>query len=126
MMQTQVIAAYEQLLEQARSLLECAKRSDWDAIFTLKSQGLIDAAYLRRAEGEIKLDAVAQQRKLELVTQILELDIQLSGFLRARQDDLDQLMRVNRCKSDLNHAYRAPSANSNSVISMGLHLYQKK
>lgn len=126
MMQTQVIAAYERLLEQARDLLECAERSDWDGIFALKSQGLIDAAYLRRAEVETTLDATAQQRKLELMTEILALDTQVRGFLRARQDDLHQLMRVNRCNSDLNHAYRALSASSNRVISIGLHLYQKE
>ncbi|MFJ4144131.1 flagellar protein FliT [Pseudomonas sp. NPDC089734] len=123
MMQAQVIAAYKQLLEQSRRILECAERADWDGIFDLKSQGLIDAAYLRRVENETKLDDAAQQQKFELMSQIIELDSQVNQFLRARQDDLGQLMQVNRRKSDLNQAYRIPSDN---VVSMRHHLYQKK
>lgn len=123
MIQAQLIAAYEQLLEQSRRLLECAEQADWDGIFALKSQGLIDAAYLRRAEGQAKLDDAGQRRKLELMTQILELEGQVSSFLHARQNDLGQLMQINRRKSDLNNAYRAPS---NSVIPMSHYLYHKK
>jgi flagellar protein FliT len=126
MVQTQLIAAYEQLLEQSRRLLECAERSDWDGIFAIKSQGLIDAAYLRRAEGNTELDDSAKQQKRELITQILELESQVQHSLRTRQHDLNQLMLVNRRKSDLNNAYHAPSAQPRSVIPMSLHLYQKK
>lgn len=123
MMQAQVIDAYKKLLEQSRRILECAENSDWDGIFTLKSQGLIDAAYLRRFESETPLDEAGQAQKLELVTQIIELDFQVNQFLRARQDDLGQLMKVNRRKSDLNQAYQIPG---NNVIPISLHLYQKK
>ncbi|WVV49045.1 flagellar protein FliT [Pseudomonas sp. NA13] len=117
-----MIAAYEQLLEQSRRILECAERADWDGIFTLKSQGLIDAAYLRRAEAQAKLDDAGQQRKFELMRQIMELDGQVSSFLHARQNDLGQLMQINRRKSDLNTAYRVPS---NSVIPISHYLYHK-
>lgn len=122
MVQAQLIAAYEQLLEQSRRILECAERADWDGIFVLKSQGLIDAAYLRRAEGQAELDDTGQQRKFELMRQIIELDGQVSSFLHARQNDLGQLMQINRRKSDLNNAYRKP----NSVIPMSHYLYHKK
>ena len=70
-MQAQLIAAYEQLLEQSQRLLEYAKKADWDGIFALKSQGLIDAAYLHRAQDQVDLDASGQQYKLELLSQIL-------------------------------------------------------
>lgn len=123
MMQAQLIAAYEQLLEQSQRILECAEKSDWDGIFTLKSQGLIDAAYLRRAENQVELDDAGQQHKLELISQILALDEQVNSFLHARQSDLGELMQINRRKSDLNNAYRAPT---NSVIPISRYLYRKK
>ncbi|HEX8542336.1 MAG TPA: flagellar protein FliT [Pseudomonas sp.] len=126
MVQTQLIAAYEQLLEQSRRLLECAENSDWDGLFTLKSQGLIDAAYLRRTEENTELDDSARQRKRELITQILELESQVMHSLIVRQHDLHQLMLVNRRNSDLNNAYRAPLAEPRSVTPMSLHLYQKR
>lgn len=123
MMQAQLIADYERLLEQAQCLLECAKKSDWDGIFSIKSQGLIDEIHLRRAEAKAELDEAGQQRKLELISQILELEKQVNSFLLNRQNDLGQLMKVNRKKSDLNSAYRA---SSNTVIPMSHYLYQKK
>ncbi len=123
MMQTQLIAAYEQLLEQSQRLLECAKHADWDGIFALKSQGLIDAAYLRRAQDQVDLDANGQQYKLELLSQILALEEQVNTFLHARQNDLGELMQINRKKSNLNNAYRA---SSHQVIPISHYLYRKK
>ncbi|AUG09838.1 flagellar protein FliT [Pseudomonas sp. S09G 359] len=123
MMQTQLIAAYEQLLEQSQRLLECAKKADWDGIFALKSQGLIDAAYLRRAQDQVDLDASGQQYKLELLSQILALEEQVNYFLHARQNDLGELMQINRKKSNLNSAYRA---SSHQVIPISHYLYRKK
>lgn len=123
MMQTQLIAAYEQLLEQSRRLLECAKQADWDGIFALKSQGLIDAAYLRRAQDQVDLDANGQQYKLELLSQILALEEQVNSFLHARQNDLGELMQINRKKSSLNNAY---GASSHQVIPISHYLYRKK
>lgn len=106
MLQTQVIAAYESLLEQSRRMLECAQNADWDGIFALKSQGLIDAATLRRAESQTQLDERGQQRKLELITEILELDGRVSSCLQDRQNYLGQLMQVARQKDRLKGAYR--------------------
>lgn len=123
MMQSQLIAAYEQLLEQSQRLLECAKHADWDGIFALKSQGLIDAAYLRRAQDQVDLDASGQQYKLELLSQILALEEQVNSFLHARQNDLGELMQINRRKSNLNNAY---GASSNQVIPISHYLYRKK
>lgn len=123
MMQAQLIAAYEQLLEQSQRILECAEKSDWDGIFALKSQGLIDEAYLRRAENQVALDDAGQQHKLELISQILMLEEQVNSFLHARQNDLGELMQINRRKSDLNTAYRA---STNSVIPISRYLYRKK
>ena len=123
MMQAQLIAAYEQLLEQSQRLLEYAKKADWDGIFALKSQGLIDAAYLRRAQDQVDLDANGQQYKLELLSQILALEEQVNYFLHARQNDLGELMQINRKKSNLNTAYRASSL---QVIPISHYLYRNK
>ncbi|MHC8290440.1 flagellar protein FliT [Pseudomonas sp. XS1P51] len=123
MMQAQLIAAYEHLLEQSQRILECAEKSDWDGIFALKSQGLIDAAYLRRAEDQVDLDDAGQQHKFELISQILMLEEQVNSFLHARQNDLGELMQINRRKSDLNTAYRV---STNSVIPISRYLYRKK
>ncbi len=106
MLQAQVIAAYERLLEQSRRMLECAENADWDGIFALKSQGLLDAASLRRAESQTELDDTGKLRKLELISEILELDGRVSGFLQDRQNYLGQLMRVARQKGQLDGAYR--------------------
>ena len=123
MMQAQLIAAYEQLLEQSQRLLEYAKKADWDGIFALKSQGLIDAAYLRRAQDQVDLDANGQQYKLELLSQILALEEQVNYFFHARQNDLGELMQINRKKSNLNTAYRA---SSQQVIPISHYLYRNK
>jgi flagellar protein FliT len=121
MLQAQVIAAYEGLLEQSRRMLTCAQNADWDGIFALKSQGLIDAASLRRAESQAELDEAGQLRKLELITEIVALDNQVSSFLQARQHHLGELLQVGRQKNDLDNAYRVTSA---QVISIGNRLYQ--
>ncbi len=110
MLQAQVIAAYERLLEQSRRMLECAENADWDGIFTLKSQGLLDAASLQRAERQAELDDDGQLRKLELISEILELDGRVSNFLHDRQNYLGQLMQVTRQKGKLEGAYRAGAA----------------
>jgi flagellar protein FliT len=123
MLQAQVIAAYERLLEQSRRILECAENADWDGIFALKAQGLLDAASLRRAESQAELDDRGQQRKRELIGQILELDNRVSSFLHARQEDLGQLMQVARRKGELNNAYHNAGG---KVISLSHRLYQKK
>lgn len=123
MMQTQLIAAYEQLLEQTKHLLECAKKADWDGLFALKSQGLIDAAYLRRAQDKVELDDGARQYQMDLMRQILALEKQVQGFLHTRQNDLGELMQINRTKSDLNNAYRSSSS---TVIPISHYLYRKK
>lgn len=121
MLQAQVIAAYEGLLEQSRRMLECAENADWDGIFALKSQGLIDAASLQRAECQAPLDECGRTRKLELLTEILELDAQVTSFLRARQNYLGQLMQVTRKKGELDSAYRVTGA---KVISLSHLLYR--
>ncbi|WP_175652970.1 flagellar protein FliT [Pseudomonas sp. Marseille-P9899] len=121
MLQAQVIAAYERLLEQSRRMLVCAENADWDGIFELKSQGLIDAASLRRAESHAQLDEAGQLRKHELIADILELDGRTSNFLQARQHHLGQLMQVTRQKGDLDNAYRVAGG---QVISLSHRLCQ--
>ncbi|MFJ4344813.1 flagellar protein FliT [Pseudomonas sp. NPDC089401] len=121
MLQAQVIAAYEGLLEQSRRMLTCAENADWDGIFALKSQGLIDAASLRRAESQAELDEAGQLRKLELISEIIALDNQVSHFLQARQHHLGELLQVGRQKNDLDNAYRVTSG---QVISLSHRLYQ--
>lgn len=121
MLQAQVIAAYERLLEQSRRMLACAENGDWDGIFALKSQGLIDAAGLQRAERQSELDEQGKTRKLELVTEILELDAKVSSFLHERQNYLGQLMQVSRKKDELDNAYRLNGA---KVISLSHLLYR--
>ncbi|WDY57907.1 flagellar protein FliT [Pseudomonas sp. PSKL.D1] len=120
MLQAQVIAAYEGLLEQARRMLACAENADWDGIFALKSQGLIDAASLQRAESQAELDEAGQLRKLELISEIVALDTQVSRHLHARQSYLGKLMQVGRQKCELDNTYRGKG----EVISLGHRLYQ--
>lgn len=121
MLQAQVIAAYERLLEQSRRMLECAENADWDGIFAIKSQGLLDAASLQRAESHVELDEAGQLRKHDLIVEILELDSRVSSHLHARQNHLGQLMQVTRNKGELNNAYRVVGG---QVIAMNQRLCQ--
>lgn len=121
MLQAQVIAAYERLLEQSRRILACAENADWDGIFALKAQGLLDAASLQREESQVELDEAGQLRKHELIVEILELDSQVSSHLHARQNHLGQLMQVARNKGELNNAYRVLGG---QVIAMNQRLCQ--
>jgi flagellar protein FliT len=106
--QTRLIESYELLLEQSSRMLECALRGEWAEIMELKSQGIICEESLRQQEAVIQLTPRDQARKRELLTQILELDIEVRKRLMARQNELGELLQAGRRRRDLNRAYRQP------------------
>lgn len=104
---TQVFGAYEQLLQQSRSLLELARNQDWNRLVQEKSRGLVDIEQLRQLEARVSLGTEEQQRKGELLEQILELEIEIRARLVARQDELGQLIATSHRKQRLNRAYHS-------------------
>lgn len=102
----QLIASYELLLQQSKSMLELARRGDWVALLQEKSCGLIDAESLRQLEARVSLGQQEQLRKVELLEQILALDAEIRTHLLARRDELGRLILNSRRQHELNRTYR--------------------
>ncbi|QQE90557.1 flagellar protein FliT [Azotobacter chroococcum] len=102
----QLIASYELLLQQSKSMLELARRGDWAALLQEKSCGLVDAESLRQLEARVSLGQQEQLRKVELLEQILALDAEIHTHLLARRDELGRLILNSRRQHELNRTYR--------------------
>ncbi|NHN78492.1 flagellar protein FliT [Azotobacter chroococcum] len=102
----QLIASYELLLQQSKGMLELARRGDWAALLQEKSCGLVDAESLRQLEARISLGQREQQRKFELLEQILALDAEIRTHLLARRDELGRLIVSSGRQRELNRTYR--------------------
>ncbi|SDT96893.1 flagellar protein FliT [Geopseudomonas guangdongensis] len=92
----QLIESYELLLQQSLRMLELARSGDWSGLLLEKSRCLIDVEKLRQCDALPGLDAKGQRRKLELLEQILELDVEIRGRLVARRDELGELIGLSR------------------------------
>lgn len=92
----QLIESYELLLQQSLRMLELARSGDWSGLLLEKSRCLIDVEKLRQCDALPGLDAKGQRRKLELLEQILELDVEIRGWLVARRDELGELIGLSR------------------------------
>ncbi|GGX80140.1 hypothetical protein GCM10007160_04530 [Litchfieldella qijiaojingensis] len=106
MTQEQVLAAYETLRECSNRMLEWARLEDWDSLVNEESRYIIEVERLSKLEPSLAMDVAQQERKAELLEQILEQDMEIRRRLVERRDALSELIGVSQRKRDLNRAYR--------------------
>lgn len=106
MTQEQVLDAYETLRERSNRMLEWARLKDWDSLVNEESRYVIEVERLSTLEPRLALDVAQQERKAELLEQILEQDLEIRRRLVERRDALSELIGVSQRKRDLNRAYR--------------------
>jgi flagellar protein FliT len=103
----QIFESYEQLLRQSKCMLELARSQDWAGLVQERSRGLVDIERLRQLEAKASLGSEERQRKVELLEQILELDVEIRAHLVARQNELGSLIMTSQRQRQLNRAYRS-------------------
>lgn len=103
----QIFESYEQLLRQSKCMLELARSHDWAGLVQERSRGLVDIERLRQLEAKASLGSEERQRKVELLEQILELDVEIRAHLVARQNELGSLIMTSQRQRQLNRAYRS-------------------
>jgi flagellar protein FliT len=91
-----LIERYQQVAQLSRDMLAAARREDWDEVARLEAscQGLIE--HLKRAAMIEPLSAVEQQRRIELLREILRDDAQIRVRAEPWLLELERLLGVPR------------------------------
>lgn len=106
MTEERLLAAYEALRECSSRMLEWARQEDWDSLVNEESRYVIEVERLSQFDSELLLDMPQQQRRAELLEQILEQDMEIRRRLVERRDALSELIGVSQRKRNLSRAYR--------------------
>ncbi|WP_170919523.1 flagellar protein FliT [Halomonas sp. BC2] len=100
-----VTAAYEALLSQAKAMLGAAREDEWERVLELEQDYRRQAAHIRRLDEEALTEPALIQHKLQLVEALIEHDREIRQRADARRDELAELMRVTRQQGKLHRAY---------------------
>jgi flagellar protein FliT len=91
-----LIERYQDIARLSRAMLAAAHRGDWDEVARLEAscRGLIE--HLRRAAMTGALNGVEQQRRIELLREILRDDAQIRMRAEPWLTELEQLVALPR------------------------------
>lgn len=96
---------YEALLSRVEHMHELANAEQWAELIDQRTSYVILVDQLRELDATVELDSTAQQRKAELLENILEHDVDIRRRLVARRDELGKLIGVSQRQRDLHRAY---------------------
>lgn len=72
-----LIDRYEEMARLSRAMLEAAHRGDWEAVARIESLCRLQIGELKRVALDAPLSAVEQQRRVELLRDMLRDDAQI-------------------------------------------------
>lgn len=101
----QVIANYELLAYMHGQMRVAAVRGEWDQLINIEQQSSQLLVTMKLLDASVKLDAVAHQRKLQLIEKILADDAEIRKHAHAWMDQLQFTMHSNRQELRLRLAY---------------------
>lgn len=92
----QVIEAYEHLLSLSARMLGWARLGDWSALIDEETRYVAEVNRLAEVEEAVILNETQQQRKADLLEQILEQSLEVKRYLAKQRDELGQKIQDTR------------------------------
>ncbi|WP_043318853.1 flagellar protein FliT [Microbulbifer sp. HZ11] len=102
---TAILAGYTELLARSSRMLAFVHARDWFRLVEEQTNYAIEVETLANAEARLQLSDRERKRKMELLEQILEQDLEIRQRLEQRQTELQELIGTNTRKRDLSRAY---------------------
>lgn len=105
MTQQTLLDAYAALLDSAAHMRELASAEQWAELIEQRTEYVMLVDKLRHLDAGILLNADGEQRKAELLENILEHDAEVRRQLVSRRDELSKLINVSERERRLHRAY---------------------
>ena len=105
MSSSHVIANYELLAALNEQMHAAAVQGEWEQLITIERQCKPLLAAMKSLDATVKLDAVAQLRKADLIKKILADDAEIRKLAQVWMDQLQLSMQSNRQELRLRLAY---------------------
>ena len=106
---TQVINIYEDILATTRKMLVAAQNSEWDKLIQLEQECKRLTNELINNEQEPILNHEQQQKKLEIIHQVLDDDAQIRSITEPWMEKLQDILCTSERKRNLQQAYETSS-----------------
>jgi flagellar protein FliT len=91
-----LIARYQEVAQLSREMLAAARREDWNEVARLETSCQSRIEQLKRAAMIEPLNAIEQQRRIELLREILQDDAQIRARAEPWLLELERLLGVPR------------------------------
>lgn len=104
---TQVINIYEDIQVTTHKMLLAAQNSDWDKLIKLEQECKRLTSELINNEQESILNHEQQQKKLEIIHQVLDDDAQIRSITEPWMEKLQDILCTSERKRNLQQAYEA-------------------
>jgi flagellar protein FliT len=102
---TDIIATYETLSSLTGNMLNAAQKNDWDGLASLEQVCQTHIRKLTAFPALGALSAPQQQRKIEVIREILENDAQIRNLTEPRLAELQTILRGNSQRKSAATAY---------------------
>ena len=86
-----MLPAYERALELTRSMLDAARKGDWDSLVAQEKERGIQVERIKMSDPVPMRDGKSRERKLEIISEILRGDKQIQALT---QDWMHELREV--------------------------------
>lgn len=101
----QLLDFYQQLRDRSRRMLDWAQAGDWDELLAEESRYVDDVQRLSGFEPREALAPEQMERRLSLMEQILEYNLDVKRHLESRKDELGELISLSRRQGELGRSY---------------------
>lgn len=101
----ELVATYEALWTLAVRMYDCAEAGNWSALLEYESEYIAAVTELSRMRPLLQLSPEQAQRRMELLEQILDHNVQVKAHLERRREELGQLISRAQRQSALDSAY---------------------
>ncbi|MCP5252209.1 MAG: flagellar protein FliT [Nitrosomonas sp.] len=105
-----IINLYEDILATTDKMLDAAKRNEWDTLIALERQCRELTQKLATNETELPLSYEHQQKKIEIIHQVLDHDAQIRQITEPWMTKLQEMISANRYKRNLQQTYQTSNA----------------
>jgi len=106
----QIINLYEDILTTTNKMLDAAQRSEWDTLIALEKQCRELTCRLAANETESTLSHELQQKKIEIIHQVLDHDAQIRLITEPWMTKLQEMISTSSYKRNLQQTYQPGNA----------------
>ena len=105
----QVINIYEEILSTTQKMLVAAQNSEWGKLIKLEQECKQLTNKLMKYESGSLLSYELQQKKLEIIHQVLNVDAKIRSITEPWMEKLQDILNTSERKRNLHQAYEAGS-----------------